>query len=294
MQTAIIKSALFIFFSMGIVSCDFTEECIYFGELEASIDWSQNPDTEYEIPEERDMHVFLHPLTGVGVSNMVLTPDTFNTSPYTKALWIGEYDLFIYNPKDLRIKPGNSSEETSLEVNTEVLDKHTYIRSIHPIYVSRNRVKVAHEEVTRVAVHPELFTQELIFNIEIKHMIATKVTHVNCELKGVATGKTLHGKTGTNGSGIQAFSTSVSALSPTLFVGSFHLLGIHPSVANDIQIALAFEDGHTTNTVLNLNTQLKQFTAKKAKVDIVIETGEYSANATIVGWEDIDWGELEQ
>ena len=294
MQTAIIKSALLFFFSMGIVSCDFTEECIYFGELEASIDWTQNSDTEYAIPEDTDMQVFIQPLSGVGVSNMVLASEPFHTTPYTKTLWIGDYDLFLYNPKDLQLKPGPTSDQTTIEVNTEVLDSRTYIRSIHPIYVSRNQVKIEHEEITRVAVQPELFTQELVFNIKIKNMINTQVTNVTCELKGLSTGKTLLEQTTTNGSAIQAFSTTVSESIPTLFIGSFHLLGIHPSVDNDIQIILTFEDGQRTNTVLNLNTELKQFTAKKGTVDIIVETGEYSSEASIVGWEDIDWGELEQ
>ena len=294
MQTAIIKYTLFFFFSMGIVSCNFTEECIYFGELEATIDWSQNPDIEYEIPEDSDMQVFLYPLTGAGVSNMLLAPDTFKTSPYCKVLWIGDYDLFIYNPKDLQIKAGSSSEETSIEVNTEVVGTRSYIRSIHPIYVSNNRLNIAHEEVTRVAVQPELFTQELIFNIEIKNMINTKVSNVVCELKGISTGKTVLGKAVTNGNGIQAFSTIEDPLSPISFIGGFHLLGIHPNIDNDIQITLTFEDGHTTNTILNLNKQLKKFSAKKGTIDIIVETGEYSSDASIVGWEDIEWGELEQ
>lgn len=289
-----LKLILLIILSISLSSCDFSEVCIYFGTFKASIDWSE-VDEELPTPSVNDMRIVIYPLTGDAVGELKTEPVPFNSEYFSKELWVGLYDAVVYNPSNLSLFQPSNSKEVQLVVSTENAGKNvTYIKQeLAPVYVAgQENINIQHEDTTSLVLKPEMFLQELQFKISIKNMLETEVIRIEGELDGIATGKYLISKGVNNVSAIMKFSLYPEKENNALFYKSSYILGINPIISNLLNIKLIFKDNHEVSTQIDLSDKLKKFVTAKALIEIEVETGEFSTEASVADWEEVDWGEL--
>lgn len=275
-------------------SCDFTETCIYYGTFKASIDWS-NVNGNASIPSVNDMSIILYPISGEGTKGAI-APEPFNSLTYQHELLIGEYDVLIYNPATYIIQNPTNSKEAQLTVSASTKNgsiKKYIMQELLPVYIAgQENIAISHEDTTKVVLQPRSYLQVLQFNITVKNRIHTKISQVSAELDGIATGKYMMSGGVNEDYATQDFIASKSLVEKDLFTQKINLLGINAAAPNLLRIELTFEDEHSVATVLDLSEKLKNFTAEKATIDIEVETGEYKTEASILDWNEVDWGEL--
>lgn len=276
-----------LFTTQLLVSCDLTEECIYYGKLDVSVDWSQVQQTR----SASQVSMLLLPLTGEGTKSGTIS-ESINSTDYQKDLQIGNYEIYVYN--ETTLKPKESADrELSLEATTMLRENKMYIATdITPVYVSADKeVTIKHEKTTSLNVVPSVFLQELQFRVSIKNRVKSEIVSVEAVLDGLSTGKYLKSKKVTNGYASQEF-TPIKGEEKNLYSTGFYTLGINPEVPNILTLKVSFKDAHQLETKLNLSQRLKSFVASKAVIDIDVETGELFTTAIIKDWEEVDWGNL--
>lgn len=286
---ALVASLLLTVFT----SCDFTENCVYYGTLRTTLEWVQAKST-ISTPADSSMQVLICPLSGEG-RNANMMPESYEL-PFQKQLWVGEYDVFMFNSNSevFEVKKDGTGSPFIECLTVKQHDKILIKESLNPVYVSVNDgVTIKHEDTTMIICSPEWFVQELEFSIRIKNRINSEVTGIAALLDGVSTGKYLKTGNVTNSYATQDFSSVLKAKETDTYCGSFYMLGIHPVTANLLTLTLSFADKHELIASIDLSDKLKKFVAGKAVITLDIEVGELSADMAIEDWEEVDWGDLD-
>ncbi|MBW9280186.1 DUF5119 domain-containing protein [Bacteroides fragilis] len=277
-----------------LASCNFSEECIYYGTCKISLDWSEI-NGESAIPSVNEMNLILYPLTGEGLSKMPVAPEPFNSLSFQKELLVGDYDVFVYNPATYIMQNPTSSKEAMLTISTIADGAKKYInQELLPVYVAASEsMTIAHEDTTNLVLKPMFFLQILEFHINVKNMIKVDVKQIDAELEGVATQKYMLSAGIGEDFAIQQFTALKNEEEKNRYDKSIRVLGINNTVSNQLDLSLLFEDGHEVRTSVDLSEKLKNFTAAKAVIELEVLTGEYNTEASIQDWHEVDWGELQ-
>lgn len=275
-------SCCLILYSCGKI---FSEDCLYTGYVHAYNEFRHTSDMQ--IPKHTDMYFMAFPQSGD--EKYGVTPFTEN-GDIVKELPIGSYDFLAFNKGQNLLR--GASDINTIQLYTPVENGMIRIDQEY-IYASTSAGRIATDDTLMLNLGSTVMVQKIVFNVTVTNVPAIiQFTDISAELDGVTTSRFIKSKVKGKEYATLPF-TIPSGNKPNFFSEEILVFGINNTPPNIIRMIL---NGNTQyETEIDLKKVLDNFQADGISIDITIrlepELG--IATASIEGWKDLDWGDID-
>lgn len=283
-----IKVSSMLTFCLILCSCGgiFSEDCLYTGYVHAYNKFKHTSDMD--IPEQTDMQFMAFPHS---------SEEKYGITPFTeqgdiiKELPIGGYDFLAFNK-------GNNILRSATNINT--IELYTPVENgiittdQEYIYSSYNSGNIFTDDTLHLDCKSTIIVQKIKFNFKVTN-VPTIITfdNISALLDGVTTSRFLKSSQKGKEYASQPFVSYFSESKDNTSAKEILVFGINNKPANILHINLNGNINYQTD--VDLSKVLNNFEANGISIDIIIklepELG--IATATIEGWKDFDWGDID-
>lgn len=272
---------------LTLCSCNgiFSEDCLYTGYVHAHNEFKHTSDMN--IPEQTDMQFMAFPHSGE--EKYGITPFT-DQGDVVKELPIGEYDFLVFNKGQNLLRAATNS--STIELCTPV-ENGIIMTDQEYIYASSISGRIVTDDTLHVDLGSTAIVQKIIFNITVINVPAIiTFTDISAELDGVTTSRFIQSKK--KGINFATLPFTIPAGNkPNFFSQEVLVFGINNTPTNIIRLIL---NGNAQyDAEVDLNKVLHNFEADGISIDITVklEPALGIATATIEGWRDLEWGDID-
>lgn len=263
----------------------FSEDCLYTGYVHAYNEFRHTSDMQ--IPPHTEMQFMAFPQ--FGDEKYGVTPFTEN-GDIVKELPIGIYDFMAFNKGQNLLR--GATDINTIELYAPV-ENGMITTDQEYIYASSNAGRIATDDTLKLNLGSTVMVQKIVFNVTVTNVPAIiRFTNISAELDGVTTSRFIKSKAKGDDYATLPF-TIPADNKPNFFRKEVLVFGINNTPANIIRMVLNGNIQYETE--VDLGKVLDNFQADGISIDITVrlepELG--IATATIEGWKDLDWGDID-
>lgn len=266
-----------------LASCDFSEDCIRYGNLITYPSFTKIEEAVVPLAETRHLIPYGKTVESPYPEILTFTQDTLRWSAPQ-----GDYDFIFYNGKNPVLNIGNINE-VSLFSETVRTDGRLYIKDKQEfVCFQQFSEKLVYQKDVYKEFEPEPFTQTIVLRIHL-YGNTYPVIGLQSELDGISLGKylqsgDLHSLCGTIKSEYVENTENNST-----WVSTNYVFGVNPQEKNNLRVTTITSDTSAATYELDLSQYLNNFKDYRITIDIDLTVGkgmEINTPVNIEGWVD--------
>lgn len=272
----------FTVISLLLTSCDFSEDCIRYGNIITYPEFDNIEESIIPLAESRHLLAYGKSDRTIPFSDILnFTQDTLRWSAPQ-----GDYDFIFYNGSNPLLNKQNYNE-VSLYSDTIVSDGKTYISKKQEFICTQTfSEKLIYQKDIYKSFSPEPFTQTIVLRVHTTGNTGPLVG-LKSELDGISLGKYLvsHDKHSTYGTILSEYIKGEE----NLWTSTNYVFGINNTADNILKITTITSDSSASDYKIDLTQYLRSFDDYRITIDIDLEVGkgiEINTPVTIEGWVD--------
>lgn len=280
------KTIVALLCCLGLVSCRFSEECDYVGNVDVQMDW----ESLWGDLEKPDALTALFYNGNKTVHRRELLGDTlYRNVP------AGDTQVVIYNqPSQVEAKGLESLTGAEVHLPTFFQGNVRAVSEAPMICAVQNNVNVPIEGTARIIASPLPIVKQLVFTVNvIRQGVMAELASCQASLSGISTGYSLYREEPLESKATVFF--SLGRGKEDSFNHRFFVLGVNPNqekIPNKLWVKVLLADGEARSAEVDLTEQLNQFTENifHCHVDIIISS--LSTEIEITDWQQGAWGQI--